>query len=79
MDRNNNPAVVECLKVWWEQTNHAPRQKVNNDEEWENGPTPFHHLWNDYNDITGKEVFHPDKDSDGNDNELILVSTLTAV
>jgi hypothetical protein len=52
---------------------------VNKDEEWVNGPMPFHHLWDDYDNITGKEVFHPDEDSDGNGKERTSVSILTTV
>jgi hypothetical protein len=66
-DQNINPVLVECLKVWWEQTSHVPRQKVNKDEEWVHGLTPFHHLWDDYDDITDKAVTHLDKESDGNE------------
>jgi hypothetical protein len=47
--------------------NHVPRQKVNKDEEWANGPTPFHHLWDDYDDIRGKVVTQLDDDSDDNE------------
>jgi hypothetical protein len=81
-DRLHNPAVVQHLKVWWEQTNHVPKQKVNKNEEWANGPAPFHHLWDDYDNITGKEVTRPDKDSNGNEHrggECTSVSTMTAI
>jgi hypothetical protein len=78
-DRLKNPPVVQPLKVWWEQTNNVPRQKVNKDEDWANGLTPFHHLWGDYDDTTGKEVAHADNESDGNEprgGERTSVSTI---
>jgi hypothetical protein len=33
---------------------------MNKDEEWANGPMPFHHLWDDYDDITGNIAAQPD-------------------
>ena len=44
-DCKDNPAIVERLKAWQSASNHVTKLKAPLNEEWANGPTPYHQLW----------------------------------
>jgi hypothetical protein len=66
-DRQGNQAMVQRLKVWWSETHGLPKQKINKEEDWDNGPTPFHHLWDDDDDTDPREEMN--RQTGGEDGE----------
>lgn len=78
-DRLNNPPVAIALKLWWERTNNVPRQKVNKNEDWATGPSPFHQLWDDCDDPAGKEGADENDGSEPRGAEHTSVSSLLPV
>jgi hypothetical protein len=65
-DRQGNQAVVQRLNVWWsERHSSLPKQKINKEKDWANGPTPFHHLWDDDDDNDPREEMNRRTGEDG--------------